>query len=542
MKPINQSKSIVQGALILTLGAIVTKILSAIYRIPFQNIVGDTGFYIYQQVYPFYGVALVLATTGFPVVLSKLYSEEKNKENDFGIKRLMTVAALFLVLLGLVSFLVLFFGADWLARQMKDPELSNLLQVVSFFFLLIPFTAFLRGYFQGVGNMKPTALSQVGEQFVRVGMILFLAILLIRGPFSLYDVGAGAMFGSIIGGIMGLVILLMFIRKEEKRPLMDLREVIGDTSFADSLKIFKILAVQGFAVCISSMLLLLMQMADALNLYSLLVTSGIEAGEAKELKGIYDRGQPLIQLGTVVATSMSLALVPLISNERVKSSSENLLEKIQLAIRVSMAIGMGATAGLMTIMKPTNMMLFENHEGTVVLVILSLAIFLSSVVITCNAVLQGLGHTVFPAVIVLSGLVLKYFLNMLLVPSYGTLGAAIATNMTLLCIGLVLWIKLLVIFRKPLVTMSFFLKTLLAVISMVLVLKGYLLLTSFLYGYTWLAHERVIASFQALSAVAIGGVLYLYVMIRMRSFTADEILYLPFGSKLLYFFSKQNRR
>ena len=66
------------------------------------------------------------------------------------------------------------------------------------------------------------------------------------------------------------------------------------------------------------MLLMFMQLADSLNLYSLLAETGIGSETAKELKGVYDRGQPLIQLGTVVATSMSLSLVPLITKEKMK--------------------------------------------------------------------------------------------------------------------------------------------------------------------------------------------------------------------------------
>ena len=76
------------------------------------------------------------------------------------------------------------------------------------------------------------------------------------------------------------------------------------------------------------MLLIFIQLADSLNLYSLLVDSGIGSDLAKELKGIYNRGQPLIQLGTVVATSMSLSLVPLITKEKMKKDAKVLSEKI----------------------------------------------------------------------------------------------------------------------------------------------------------------------------------------------------------------------
>ncbi|MFB8736447.1 oligosaccharide flippase family protein [Bacillus sp. SL00103] len=56
MKNVNQYW-LFQGAVILTIAGLLSKVLSAVYRVPFQNIVGDTGFYIYQQVYPFLGIS-----------------------------------------------------------------------------------------------------------------------------------------------------------------------------------------------------------------------------------------------------------------------------------------------------------------------------------------------------------------------------------------------------------------------------------------------------------------------------------------------------
>ncbi len=58
--PKSQLKRTMEGAFILTIASFI-KILSAVYRVPFQNLVGDRGFYVYQQVYPIYGLAMTLA-------------------------------------------------------------------------------------------------------------------------------------------------------------------------------------------------------------------------------------------------------------------------------------------------------------------------------------------------------------------------------------------------------------------------------------------------------------------------------------------------
>ena len=73
-----QIQKTMRGAVILSCAGLAAKILSAFYRIPFQNIVGNTGFYVYQQVYPIYGIGMTFALSGFPVYISKLIAEQEN--------------------------------------------------------------------------------------------------------------------------------------------------------------------------------------------------------------------------------------------------------------------------------------------------------------------------------------------------------------------------------------------------------------------------------------------------------------------------------
>ncbi|MGZ4161810.1 MAG: oligosaccharide flippase family protein, partial [Neobacillus sp.] len=261
MKPVNQSKALFRGAFILTIAALITKILSAFYRIPFQNIVGDVGFYIYQQVYPFYGIAIVLSTTGFPVVISKLYAEQKEKGSTEKNQFLLLISFIFLQLFGFLCFSILYFGAEKIAQWMNDPNLSILLRVVSIVFLTFPIVSVLRGYYQGIGDMVPTALSQVGEQTTRVITIIFLAYLFTKKGYSLYLVGGGAMFGSITGSIVSAIILFTFlwIRKEWK--LAALQQGMFKSYLVEARTIFKAMSFQGLTICISGMLMIFIQMA-----------------------------------------------------------------------------------------------------------------------------------------------------------------------------------------------------------------------------------------------------------------------------------------
>ena len=289
--PEGHSKDLFKGALILTIAALIVKILSAVYRVPFQNIVGDVGFYIYQQVYPFYGVALLLSTQGFPVVISKLYAEQVTRRDKQAVGNLFVIAAIILIMIGLLGFSILYWGADWLAAQMNDPQLASLLRVVSLVFLIFPIVSLLRGYFQGKGEMIPTAVSQVGEQLFRVMTIFIAAIFLTKHGYDLYIVGSGAVFGAVAGGIVAVLILTLFWLRRKTDPTP-----IASFNIKTTAQMTKAILFQGFAICVSSLLLIFIQLADSLNLYSLLVSSSFDPDEAKVLKGIYDRGQPLIQL------------------------------------------------------------------------------------------------------------------------------------------------------------------------------------------------------------------------------------------------------
>jgi PST family polysaccharide transporter len=488
-------------------------------------------------VYPFYGIAVALSTYGFPIVISKLYALESEKIEKGNMKQLLTVSGLFLLCVGLLCFSLLYLGAESLAEHMDDPQLAPLLRMVAWVFLLMPVISLFRGFFQGSGDMIPTAVSQIGEQFIRVATILVASLFLMSQSYSLYIVGRGAVFGSITGGLVSVIILLLFWFRRGSVMETASHRACGKGKIK---AILTVLTVEGFTICVSSMLLIFIQLADSLNLYALLVQSGIGEEEAKEWKGVYDRGQPLIQLGTVVATSMSLSLVPLITREKMRGNAVFLQGKIDSALKISIFVGAGATIGLWNIIKPTNMLLFENTTGSNVLALLSTLIFLGSVIMTVTAILQGLGSSVFPALVILSSLALKYGFNELLVEKNGITGAALASILALVFILVLLIIKLRTMIGTVLMQKRFFITVVFAAAAMIAVLQLYLYLTDFIYtlGYS----ARLVAGFQALTAVIVGGVVYTIFILRGNVFKEEELSLLPFGSKLMIFLPKKNRR
>ncbi|WAA12347.1 putative polysaccharide biosynthesis protein [Fervidibacillus halotolerans] len=512
-----------KGTLLLSIAALITKILSAVYRVPFQNIVGDVGFYIYQQIYPFYGIAITLTTYGFPVILSKVMAECMGKKHKGGFTHVYT-AFISIFYFSLIVFLFLFFGSGFLARLMGDSRLVPLIQTVSFMYLLVPFISVMRGFHQGMGNMIPTAFSQIVEQTIRVVFILLTSSFLIWKGHSLYHVGIGAFLSALFASLISTLFLLVITLRSF--PLFQVRNKFSFRMiFRPSIRMI----VQSIAVSISGLSLILFQMGDAFQLYSQLVQSGIDEMKAKMLKGVFDRGQPLLQIGIVLITSFSLSTVPFISSSVHKNEREA-KEYVRFALQMSIAFSSAATIGLIAIMDPLNTMLFENNTGTLALQLLSPTVFFASLFMTTSAVLQGYGHVYFPAGAALFGVMIKLTMNPLLITMYGINGAAIATTLSFFFVSMITLVKL----KQKVDLLAVFRRRFLSTVLVSLILLGISILLLYFVFHSiepYFASNRLFSTIQAVGIAIVGGVVFLLSFLRAGILTKDEIELLPFGDK-----------
>ncbi len=526
---ISKKQTFLQGALLLSIAGLLSKILSAMYRVPYQNIVGDVGFYIYQQVYPFYGIALALSLYGFPVVISKMITEVKEdpRGNEHNV---LLYSMCTLLVFGFLIFLLLYGFSTKIASAMGDSLLDLPIKLVSFSFLLLPFIAILRGYFQGHENMVPTAISQIFEQFIRVATILFLAYYLVSKGSSFYEVGAGAVFGSVTGGLTAILVLLYFDRKYY--TTVNFRASVTHFSIKE-LRIFpfKKLIISGITICTTGLILVLMQLVDSFTLVNLLLGSGNGVEEAMVVKGVYDRGQPLLQLGVVLATSLSLSLVPAIAKAVVDQNKTLINEKARLAIKISLVVGLGASLGLISIMKYANFMLFTDMRGSNVLSVLSISILFVSLTLTSAAILQGLGLIRITALYVLIGIVVKWLLNEWLIPIHGTFGAAMSTVLAGLVITLLAIATVIIALRDhSFIQLESIFKTTLAGGGMWVIIKGYEYLFFMAIPFN---ESRFISSIFALSSVVVGGLAFLILIIQLKIFHEKELFGWKVGEKLI---------
>ncbi len=531
-------KSFIKGAMILGIAALVSKLLGGIYRIPYQNIVGNEGLALYNLVYPMYTTLLTVSTAGFPIAVSKFVSERLALNDTYGAQRIFRIAFMVMLVTGLVSFSGLYFGSDFLAKLVGDPGASLPIKSVSFALLIVPIIAVIRGYFQGWQEMMPTAVSQVFEQLLRVITILVLSYILIQQSVEL--AAAGAVFGAFTGAVLSLMILSYYYIRHRRAVTVKQRQshvrYIPSQGIKQepSLTLLKRMIFYALPICFGSLVLPLFNLADSYTVMNVLQWLGMENLDARYAFGVYSKGLPLVQLSAIFATALSLALVPSISEAKSLRQHATIQRRTVFALRLTLIIGLPAAMGLVMLAEPLNMTLFNERIGTDIIMVLAVATIFSTMEITTSGILQGVGDAMSPARNLFIGLLVKITLNIVLILFIGVKGAAVATIFAYM-IALALnmrdlqrnihiryeWSKMLI---RPLIA--------------TLIMAGAVYVTMIGSGamVANMTHVRLEQAIITMAGVSVGVIVYGIALLLTKSLTVDELDMIPkVGSKIRKF-------
>ncbi|QAA21223.1 putative polysaccharide biosynthesis protein [Sporolactobacillus terrae] len=511
-----------KGALILTAAALLVKLMSALYRLPYQNFAGDVGFYVYQQVYPFYALAAALGTTGFPIVISKYMAEASGHPTEKA--AVARHAGMALLLLCTFFFVGLFFFADFLTAIMGDRHLTGLIRVASAAYLFVPLVALLRGTFQGnEANMLPTALSQIGEQTVRVCFILGVSWYLFVNHGDPYAFGFAATAGSAFAPLVSLVILMLFVPHKKTA----VKRLLSLSDHPVRWRWVKKLMISGCLFSVLAVPLLFFQLIDSLTVLRLLEQG--QVADARAVKGIYDRAYILTQFGMIAAASLTAAIVPRLSQLAVQRRHHDFRIEAALALKISLAFGTAAAAGLMSISREVNIMLFRNANGTLAFALAALTMLTLSLMLTASGIWESAGKPWMPFLGLIVGACAKTAANFLLIPRFSIVGAALAT-----CTGTLIAAGLNVFYlRRAGLTRAFSWLTLVKLASAIAgMATSVFVWKQVMRRVTEPLASRPAAALCALSAAMVGGVVFVTLIWFFRFLDARDLVRIPFAATL----------
>jgi len=524
----NQKQNYLHGAAILAAGIAVIKLLGAVYKIPLGNILGDVGYGHFMVAYNIYNVFLTMATAGFPVALSRMISEAHTLERPMQVKRIFSVSLVLLAAIGAVSAVIMFMFPTELAAMMDDVKASQSIWVLSPCVLLVCIVAAYRGYAQGHGNMKPTAISQIIEVVAKVIVGLALAIMLTSMGKSEAITSAGATFGVTAGGLAALIYLV--ICKRRNYP----NKPVANPDVPDSRKriLYNVLRI-GIPITLGSSVLSLISLIDGkLVLNRLQDALGYTEDYAVTLYGVYGKAQTLFNLAPTIITAITIAIVPAIVSELTKHDGKAAGRITNSSLRVSSVLAMPMAAGLSVLSYPIMNVLYQgsNEAGVGLLAIMGIDSFFVCMALVTNSVLQAYGGERYPVYSMVAGGVVKIAVNWFLVsiPDLNIYGAPIGT----FCCYFVMCIMNYFFMRRSMQgkvsIKSVLVRPFISTVLMAVAAWGVYEISSRVLG----SGSRLLMLVELAVAIVIAVAVYLVAIVKTRAITMEDMRLIPKGEKL----------
>lgn len=416
MKNGTEKENIVKGAAVIALGGFIAKIVGALYRIPLTNLIGGEGIGLYQLVYPFYCLLLTVSATGIPSSIAKLTAERI--ERGESPRPLFSLAMKLFLIVGGASAVLMGALAPLLSWAQGEKALWGGYVALAPSVFLVSAISVLRGYFQGKNNMFPTAISEVVEQIVKVGLGVLFAYLF-RG--DLYFAVAMLLLAVTASESAALLFLWLRFLKEPPR--------LGNLGEKPTAKNVLSLSIP---VTLSAGLLPLSGLID-----SVLVVRLLKAYEqnAVALFGLFSGGAvTIINLPVSVCYGVAVASVPAIA--RAKANGQGTRKKLLYVTGLTLLLSLPCAVGLFLFAEPAVKIVFRSLRADELQTLTSLvkAFSVSAVTLsltqTLAACLTALGKPSRAALSMGVAVAVKTVLNAVLVrsPRLSIYGAVIATS------------------------------------------------------------------------------------------------------------------
>ena len=530
-------KSLLKGAAVMAAAGIIVKLLGAVFRIPLANMIGSIGMANYSPAYSLYSFLLVFATAGLPVAISKMVSERYAVGQFREAERVFRLSRTLMMIIGIIGFIVLFFCNELIAELINLPGSALSMRATAIALLLVPIMSSYRGYFQGMQEMRPTAISEVAEQLFRVVFGLLLAHLMLSSQFEMLGYtaeqrgAAGGCFGASAGSIGGLAVMLIVYMVSRRK--IKLRIKRDRTREHESSKtILKKIAAIAIPITIGAAIMPIVNLIDAGIVQTRLLSSGWDATAAESLYGqLTGFASPVIQFPQVFMTAIVMSLVPMVSAAHRLGNRKELHEHISLGMRTTTIIAFPAAVGMFVLAEPILTLLYSSQKASAIgaapcLQIYSIGFVFLAIITTMTGALQGIGKQHLPVINLCIGVAAKFIVTWTLtaVPFINVKGAAIGSA-TAYLIAMIL--DIIVIRKYSGVRFPVGLTVIKPLVS-ALVMGAVVILV-----YMGLDSLLGSSGTATLIAIFIGVVVYVLMVLRTKTIRREELMDISFGRKIV---------
>lgn len=529
--------SFILQAGILAAAGFISRIIGLLYVSPVTRIIGPVGLGYYQTAYNYYAIVLMISSYSIPSAISKVIAQKLSLREYRNAHRVFICAMYYVLGVGLVASLLLFFGAGYLATESTVPVLRVLAPTIFVYGIL----GVLRGYFQAHKSMVQTSFSQILEQIINAAVSIGAAygfIVLYEKSETAAEQSSRAVYGamgSALGTGAGVLAALLFMAAVYalNRPMIQRRIQRDQNRQVDSYRDISVMILQVVLPFIMSTAIY--NLSSSLNnkLYTDIMIKlrhvaedlvvgdyGVFNGEAMKISNI-----PI-----AFSSAMASAIIPTVSQLLARRQLADARDKIAQAVKTIMLISIPSAVGLFALAKPITWLLFPDEDtielAARILMALAVSVIFYALSTLSNSILQGIGRVNTPIINAAIALVVQtaVMVPLLLFTNLGIYAVVIATIVYsgLMCVLNQLSMHKALGYRQEIV------KTFIAPF----------MASAFMGAMAWAVYESLLMLtgsivISAIPAIAVAVAVYFVLVILFRAVTEEELRAMPKGHLLV---------
>ncbi len=563
----NVSQSFVKGAAILTISMIIVKVFGLLNKIVLTGIFTGSGVEedmaafgmgLYANAYELFVVIFTVATGGLPIAISRLVSQNMTQRRYKDVRLIHKISVPFFTVMGLVCFAVVFGAAiPYTHYVIHSPYTAYGMMCLAPTVFFGCLASAYRGYYEGQRNMFPTAVSEIIEAVVKLVVGSALAYLILWWGLNAHWDPHYALAWSVSGAIIGISLSSMLswlyyflkfriqgdgIPKEYYESSIDAREKRETfmTIIKTALPIAGGALVMSLGSWIDSIIIqnVLINLAhhheyELMAQYHRFFSPDAFHGDVitihTNLWGCYSNALTLMQLVTAVTQVFGSSAMPNVTSAWTKGDKGELRQSINTVLKLTMMFTLPMAFGLCVLAHPIMALVYGRSPAIVeiggnVLTVMGVTTIFTAIITPICSMINGIGKVKTPMVLYIICMVVKIGTSWIFVsiPSINIQGATAGSMVSyaLICvIGMFLLVKYSGIVPdffsttiKPLIG---------AVCSSAAAFFSYRLFEPFLPG-----------RLATIAAVLVAVVVYMAVLLIIRTFSTEEIKFLPKGEKI----------
>lgn len=580
LSPNRQKKgkqNFLQGAMILSIAVFFVKILGIVFKTTLNPILEGEGTGYYYSSYSIINLIVILTTAGLPIALSRLVAEYMVHERYRDVKRVRNVSTMIFVITGTIGSFALLIFAKPIANIMEAPLCYPTLMAFSPAILFMCLMSAYRGYYEGMHNMVPTAISQCIEAVVKIFIALFLSVKIKEiGMQQFLDTGlvfgqstflgepildtekayyailpyasAGAIFGVALSTLVGLAYLIAYSKiKGDRITKKDI--LYSPKPYSVNHHIGRLVKM-ALPICLGSLVISFTSTIDIImlgkrfqaavlknpdviyQLYGHFISENSPITDLHtKLNGYYEGSAiTIFNLVPTFATAFATSILPTVTEAWISNNKRKLQKNIESVLRLTSMIVIPASFGLICIAEPLMRLLFRRISTdevaflTPMLSFMGISAIFVSLASLINAMLQAIGRTDIPVKFMTVGAIFKIISNYILIgiPEINIKGMPIGT---LICYFIIVVAGLISLLNITDVKINFFSVFLKPTIAGAMCGLSAFLIQNFLSRYIAYSTSTIVA-------IAFAAIIYVIVLFLVNGITKEDVIMLPKGEKI----------